>query len=261
MTRDSQPPTRPEQEGDRPSARPDPPGTAGAPIGAAPHLAGPRAGAGQGAFLWLARHAEVHVDWQPIAYGSQDVPLSPEGELRSDELARSLARLEPDQIVSSDLQRAARLGRELARVSGAPIEFTPGLREIARGEWEEMTVADLRRERAEQAARWYADPWSFDEHGGESDAVVVDRAWPPLERALHSGARQIVVTAHYNVLRCVVSAALGLDPSNSFSWRLDKACCALLIDTPNGFQLAASNLHDPGAFQLGDEHLNVGPKR
>lgn len=231
-----------------------------AKAGGAPHLRGPRSGAGRGARIWLARHAEVHRDWQALAYGSQDVPLSPEGELRSDEFAGSLAQLQPDLVISSDLERAARLGRELAQRSGAPLELTPGLREIDRGEWQTMTVQDLRTQRPEQTNRWYADPWNFTEHGGESDSIVEARAWPPLERALQSTAQTIVLTAHYNVLRCLVGAALGLDPSNSFSWRLDKACCALLIDTPGGFQLAASNLRDPGAFELGDEHLAVNTK-
>lgn len=222
-----------------------------------PHVQGPRPGVGGGANLWLARHAQVHEDWLPIAYGTQDVPLSEEGERRSDAFAASLAGLEPDGVWSSDLERAARLGRELARLSGAPLELDPGLREIDRGRWQELTVAELRAKHTAQTHRWYADPWTYKDHGGESDAEVVERAWPILERALASGAQTIVFTAHYNVLRCLVTAALGLNPSNSFSWRLDKARCALLLDTPNGFQLAASNLHDPGSFRLEDEHLTV----
>ena len=224
-----------------------------------PHHHGPRAGSGGGAHVWLARHAQVHERWSGVAYGSQDVPLSEAGLARSEELGASLARLAPSRVVSSDLERAAHLGRGTAQRAGVAIELAPELREIHRGAWEELTVADLRRDRAGELEAFYADPWTFCDHGGEADRDVVARAWPRFSAACEAARGGVVVlTAHYNVLRCLVTAALGLDPRKSFAWRLDTARAALLVDEPGGFVLAASNVADPGGWEWVDEHLGSG---
>ena len=210
-------------------------------------------GYGTGAFVWLFRHGEVHEEWQGRAYGGLDVPLSVQGELDTRETARRFGSLPLRCILSSSLRRARVLGEALARESGAPLQITPALAEIQRGRWQGLTVSTLHAEHAEEVAAFYADPWAWNGHGGETDQDVAARAWPSLERLLaehgapHPGGdpAMLALTCHYNVIRVLVARMLGIAPEHSFRLRVDLSGAVLLRDTPAGWTLVRANVREP----------------
>ena len=229
----------------------------GAPPGAEP-------GSGSGVRIWLFRHGEVHGDWRGLAYGGLDVPLSERGLDDTLEVARLCGRLPFRRVLASSLARARRLGEELARHSGAPLTVDPGLAEIARGSWQGRSVAELHRDAGDEVAAFYADPWNFDEHGGETDRDVHERAWPVLAGALAESAklaatgdrRPLAVAAHYNVIRVILARALGIRPADSFRLRIDLSAISVLIDGADGFRLERMNVRGPGGLEEDD-----GPSR
>jgi len=200
---------------------------------------------GTGSRLWIARHARVDAEWRPRAYGDLDVPLAPEGELRTQELAGALAQLRPSPVLASPLERARRLARELAAL-GCDYELADGLREIHRGRWQGQLREAFEQEDPQGLAAYHADPWGWSGHGLESDAAIAERAWPVLERAAHEarGAEAVLAT-HYNVARVLLAVALGLEPARSFALRLDPARMACLVDTREGWVLAHLNVSAP----------------
>ncbi len=209
------------------------------------------AGHGSGIELWLVRHAEVHGDWQGRAYGDLDVPLSAEGEARTRELAPLLAQLEPDIVLTSPLERARVLGERVANAADVPLRIQPELREVHRGSWQGRTVADLHEASGDEVRAFYADPWNWCGHGGESDRVLAGRAWSaldPLLAAAHASGerpRRIVVTTHYNVIRVLLAGALGVPSASTFALRIDTGRCALIADRPDGWHLIRTNVMDP----------------
>ena len=208
----------------------------------------PHSGLGSGSELWLARHGEVHADWQGQEYGALDVPLGEPGRLQSERLAAALARLEPAHVLSSHLQRAEHMGRSLAQAVGLELEVDPRLGEIDRGDWSGRRVEELHGEFADQVRAFYADPWSWRGHGGENDSMLAQRIWPAIEAGLGRAAGgRLVVTSHYNVVRVLVSTALGIPSVSSFNLRLDAAHLVVLKDGPGGWELLYSNLHEPPA--------------
>jgi len=203
-------------------------------------------GLGSGATVWLFRHGEVHEDWQGKAYGGADVPLSAAGERDTRAVAEAFAGQRPALVVASTLQRARVLGEALAASTGAPLELDAGLVEIARGRWQGMTVADLWRDHAADVAAFYADPWGWGEHGGETDRDVLARAWPVFERALRAAqGGTLFVAAHYNVIRVLLSRALGIPPEHSFRLRIDLSAICRLRDGPEGWLLERANVRRP----------------
>lgn len=207
---------------------------------------GPHPGLGTGCEVWLFRHGEVREDWQGKAYGGLDVPLSARGERDTRAVAEAFGALPLRAVVSSSLERARLLGELLSRGAGAPLEVSDGLVEIARGRWQGRTVADLFERSADEVAAFYDDPWTFGEHGGETDADVLERAWPVLERALRAHGGPLALTAHYNVVRVLVSHAIGIDPRDSFRLRVDLGAVCVLRDGAAGWQLARANVRGPG---------------
>jgi probable phosphoglycerate mutase len=201
---------------------------------------------GSGARVWLVRHAEVHPDWQGRAYGALDVPLSPRGLERTRELGRDFGALAPERVLASPLARALALGRAIAERAGRELEIEPGLRELARGTWQGELQGELAARFPAQVRAYYADPWGWRGHGGETDAEIAARAWPPLERALaHARGRTLVLASHYNVMRVLTASALSIAPARSFALRVDPGHAVLLVDAPGGWQLHHANVLRP----------------
>ena len=210
-------------------------------------------GPGRGTEVWLARHAEVHEDWRGRAYGDLDVPLSEDGRRRTRELARDLAGLRPARVLSSPLERALVLGRDVAERCGAPLEVLPGLREVHRGTWQGRRVDELSRDEPEAVRAFYADPWDWRGHGGESDAMIAARIAPVVRSELEEldGGR-LLVTTHYNVIRVFALCALGIPAESSFALRVDPGRLVVMRDDPAGWRLLHSNLASPAHADTGE---------
>lgn len=205
----------------------------------------PHAGFGTGAEVWLLRHGEVDAPWRGKIYGGLDVPLSDAGRRDTREAGRRFGAMRFDRVVASTMQRARELGEEIAQRSGAPLELDEGLVEIERGRWKGLSVEELMRDHEDDVARLYADPWNWREHGGESDADVVARAWPVLERALREARERVALCCHYNVVRVLAARALGVRPVDSFRLRVDLSGSLLLLDGPSGWRLVSANRRGP----------------
>jgi broad specificity phosphatase PhoE len=206
---------------------------------------GLHAGFQSGAWVWLMRHGEVHEDWQGRAYGGMDVPLSAQGERDTSSAIEAFSKLPFERVVSSNLSRARKLGEGIAKQSGAALSISAGLAEIQRGRWQGLPIADLSRDRPEELAGFYDDPWNYDRHGGETDRDVLARAWPEVERVLAGGPKLVAITCHYNVVRVLLTRMLGLEPKLSFRLRIDLSGACLLQDGPEGWQLLRSNVKGP----------------
>lgn len=210
-----------------------------------PHPA-PHAGRGTGARLWLVRHAEVHEEWEGRAYGDLDVPLSDGGAARTLEMGREFGALPLDLVLASPLQRARRLGAEVARVANAELVEEDGLREVNRGRWQGRDVTELHEACADEVRDFYADPWGWAGHGGEHDEAIATRAWSAVERGLERvGDGTLLVATHYNVIRVLVASALGVPPVRSFAVRIDLGRAVGLVDAPEGWRLEGTNLVSP----------------
>ena len=209
-------------------------------------LPGRHPGHSSGTTVWLFRHGQVHEDWHGKAYGGADVPLSSAGERDTQAVAQTFAGLRPRLVLSSTLQRARVLGEALARSTAAPLELDAGLVEIARGRWQGLRVDELWSRHTDEVQAFYADPWNYGAHGGETDRDVLARAWPALERGLAAAAGgTLCVTAHYNVMRILIARAVGIPPEHSFRLRIDLSAICRLVDAPGGWRLERANVRSP----------------
>jgi len=188
----------------------------------------------------------VHEDWQGKAYGDLDVALSESGLARTSEFADAFRGREAACILSSPLQRARLLGEALGKALQQGVQLDPDLREIHRGSWQGRAVDELHGELEDEVAAFYADPWNYRGHEGESDSMLSARAWPAIEAALRaSSGRPVYVATHYNVIRVLIADALGIPSRDSFRLRIDTGRAALLIDGERGWRLRRSNVTGP----------------
>ena len=166
--------------------------------------------------VYYIRHGET--DWNVTGrlQGRRDVPLNARGRAQAmhcGEILRELFTRDGRNVaevdfVSSPLGRA-RTTMELARVPlGLPADgyrIEPKLAEIAFGEWEGFTIAQLHTRDPQRIAAREQDKWHFVPPGGESYQAVSLRM-----REWYEGlARDTVAVAHGGTARGLL-ACLGI---------------------------------------------------
>jgi len=206
----------------------------------------PRASLGTGALLWLVRHGRVTAP--DVAYGDSDVPLSEEGLRQTEAVARSMASQPVQQVLSSPLQRARRLGEAIARETGSPVLLDDRLKELHRGAWQGLARTEYAERWASERVSYWNAPLTWRGHGGESEEQLVERAWPALVKAVQmAGGAVGVVAAHRQVIRSLTAAAIGIGPGASHRMDLEPAHGVLLRDAEGGWILERTNAPSPGA--------------
>ena len=188
-----------------------------------PKLSGWKPDHGRITRLLLLRHGEVHHDDRKALYGQRDVRLSELGELQSRETGAALKGSGVTAVYSSDLVRAAYLGKQVAEQSGVPMELSPALRERFFGDWQGRRWDDLMVEFPELIAKYEAERFSYRVPGGAENFLdVKDRVLPVVQKIVQDHPGQTVaLTAHSGPVRIILADALGLPLENLFQFGLD----------------------------------------
>jgi probable phosphoglycerate mutase len=168
--------------------------------------------------VYYIRHGET--DWNVAGrlQGGRNIPLNPRGraqathcgEVLRDLFARAGNAPAAYDYVSSPLCRATEtmeIVRKTLSLDAAGYRVDQALIEIAFGDWEGFTIAQLHSHDPQRIAQRGQDKWHFLPPGGESYEMVSKRmlAW---YRTLQ---RDTVVTAHGGTARGLY-AALGIYP-------------------------------------------------
>ena len=166
--------------------------------------------------IYFVRHGQTEWNTELRLQGRQDSALSPLGceqasrcgQILRDLFVRSGRSPADLDYIASPLLRA-RASMELVR-AGLGLDPTgyrvdDRLAEIAFGEWEGLTFADLKSSAAELLALREQDPWHFIPPGGESYVQLAARV-----RDWHDSlTRDAVVVSHLNTGRALL-AHLGI---------------------------------------------------
>lgn len=165
--------------------------------------------------LYLTRHGETAYNCANRFCGDSDSPLTPNGIAEAERNGRALrdviGKAEDLGIVASPLTRAVHTAEIMRSQMGRPrlaIETDPRLREISFGDWEGLTVDEIKERDPIEWERRLADHWHHAPPGGESYAAVAARAGAWLAKAR---GRLLVVT-HGAVDRIVRGLYAGLPP-------------------------------------------------
>ncbi len=126
--------------------------------------------------MLLVRHG--HTAWSRSGryQGRSDLPLLPEGRAQASQLGQRLKGRGVSHVFASPLLRAAQTAQIIAEVLGlgVPILDTR-LAEIAYGQWEGLTQAEIRRRWPDQLRQWKRFPDGAAAPGGESLGELRER--------------------------------------------------------------------------------------
>jgi broad specificity phosphatase PhoE len=179
--------------------------------------------------IYYVRHGLTDWNAQQRLQGRHDVPLNAEGRAQAARCAEILRDLlardgkTPAELgyVSSPLERA-RATMEIMRATlgleptGFPVDER--LLEIAFGEWEGLTYADVLKRDKDVVARRESNKWGFTPPGGESYAQVTARisAW------YATVERDTLVAAHGGTARALVAHLAIAPPEDATHYSIDQ---------------------------------------
>ena len=163
--------------------------------------------------IYLTRHGETQYNRQNRFNGRTDSPLTEIGVAEAHRQGRVLSEVigpgSALRIISSPLGRAvhtAEIIRDQMRIRGHEIETDPRLTEISFGEWEGLTVEQIKDRFPGEWERRHQNMWTYVVPGGESYEMVAHRVgdW------LHEAHGAMIVVTHGGVERVLRGLYGGL---------------------------------------------------
>jgi broad specificity phosphatase PhoE len=155
----------------------------------------------------LVRHGETDWNRERRFQGHADTPLNETGRAQAAELADALADDGVSAIYTSPLRRASETAAIVAARLGLEARPLDALREIDVGDWQGLTVDDVKEHYPDQVSVDWRSGWP----GGETYEELSARVLPALVAlAREQPDERIVAVTHAGPIRAALAAALGV---------------------------------------------------
>jgi broad specificity phosphatase PhoE len=174
----------------------------------------------------LVRHGQTEWNREERFRGRVDLPLNEMGLRQAEAAGRRIASTwSPEAIYASPLSRAMQTAQAIAAC--LPPDWRPapqseaGLIDVDYGEWQGQSPQEVAQRYEPLYQTWLSAPQQIHFPGGESLAVVQERAQATLVEIVdrhHDGA--VVLVSHLAVCRVLLLTVLGLD--NSYFWHISQ---------------------------------------
>ncbi|NLM51883.1 MAG: histidine phosphatase family protein [Firmicutes bacterium] len=195
--------------------------------------------------IYLITHAEPLKDRVKDYFVRCNPPLSPHGVKQAEALAQALSGRKLEAVYCSDLRSA----KETAAIIAARQTIKPkaliGLREIRWGEWENLTLSELKN-KIVAMKNLGDDFWEFQPPGGESLAEVADRAIPVFTQITEQTQGNIAIVAH-PVVNLVIQSYLlqrNLDLAYLCTFGLEYAHVSVIQQSSSIFRIGEPSLSE-----------------
>ena len=163
--------------------------------------------------LYFLRHGQTSSSRDNVFCGSGLNPdLTPEGAQMAQQFADFYGDTKWQAIYASSLARAQQTAAPISEKAGLKVQTRDDLKEIAYGQWEGKTVAQVDADFHDDHIKWTADPAWNAPTGGETAIVIARRGLQVVEeiREKYSDGNVLIVS-HKATIRIVLCALLGID--------------------------------------------------
>ncbi len=180
--------------------------------------------------IYLIRHGEIAGRSKEHRFiGRLDLPLSDLGRKQIHRLAGHPCLQAVDKVLSSPLLRCTESAAILtAHLKCPAAEMSADLAEIDLGEWEGLTVAEVKNRFPGQYEARGNDLAGFRPDNGESFSDLLCRCWPVFEQAARCGSEHVAIVAHAGVNRVLLCKILGIPLGDLFCLKQDYGFCNII---------------------------------
>jgi phosphoserine phosphatase len=175
--------------------------------------------------LFLIRHGETDWNRNEVFRGRIDIPLNAMGHLQAAALSRAMETRSIRKVYSSPLGRARETAGGIARFHGLDVMLDEGFIDFNYGEWEGMSLHDVRQRHRDLCHQWTEAPHTVSIPGGESLAAVRRRIRRVMAKILEDDKEEcIAIVSHRVICKVMICAVLSLSNAHFWQFRQDTAC-------------------------------------
>lgn len=200
--------------------------------------------------LFLVRHGQS--TWNEIRkiQGQSDPPLSKRGREQAERLADRFAKRSFTGFYVSDLRRCQETAAPLAGRLGQRPELRPDLREVALGDWEGLTAAEIEERFPGEWRRWTEEPsWDIvpsSEGARRFEKRVAGALEDIFGRHPHG---DVLVVTHGGVIQVALHQAIGRNNSNGLFVFLIQNCSVSVLARDARGRLVITGVNDTAHLQ------------
>lgn len=173
--------------------------------------------------IYLIRHGQTDWNLAHRIQGQRDIPLNETGRRQAAQLAEGMKERPVARVFTSRLSRARETAEAVADSQGVSLYLVDGLEEISYGQWEGMTMEEIRQAYPAEYDVWWKDPVNGAPPGGESQMDVLVRTARAMEaikaNMASDGAKAVAVISHGASICCILPWLLkeGMPKEDGFS--------------------------------------------
>lgn len=201
--------------------------------------------------LLLARHGLTALTGPVLAGRTPGVHLNDAGRAQAEALARRIAGVRLDAVVSSPLERCQETARPVAAGRGMEVLTDERFVECGYGDWTGRPLAELAKEPLWQVVQAHPSAATFP--AGESLAAMQQRAVAAVrdwnERVGEKGV--YLACSHGDVIKAIVADALGLHLDQFQRITADPAALTVIRYSP--LRPFVHRLNDMGELRLPED--------
>ncbi len=179
--------------------------------------------------IYLIRHGETEWNKTEKFRGLSTISLNGKGKKQAEETARALSHVKLEVIYTSPMKRSIETAQAFAGThGGVKIIEVPDLKDLDCGQWEGMSLEEVKAKHPELYNLWETQPHKVRIPGGESLAMVKTRAMNVVREMVevHEGA--LAVVTHRVVTKIIIMATLGIPLAHFWQLQQDNACLNII---------------------------------
>jgi probable phosphoglycerate mutase len=177
--------------------------------------------------LYLVRHGETVLTptRKFSGVGALDPELTADGLAQAERVAGEVAKLKPDVLVASPLQRTRQTAEAIAAATGLEVVYDKDWYELSFGTWDGKSIEEVKAETPDDYQAWL-NSTSYRPGGGESYDEARARVEVAMEKivAQYPGKKVVIVT-HNGVIKSAANIAIG--GPNDGVFHMDATPCSI----------------------------------
>lgn len=176
--------------------------------------------------LYLIRHGETKWNCESKTQGCRNVQLTESGILQGKQVADKLKKENEyyTKIYSSDLDRCYFTAKLISRKIDVDVEVFKELREMSFGDWEGLTISQIKKSYSKQYYKWRNEPYGAYIPNGENLKMVQNRCLGAVKKILsiHKDG-SIIIVSHGIAIKTILLGLLGIDLKHFYNITLGNA--------------------------------------
>ena len=157
--------------------------------------------------------------------GALDPELTDDGLAQAERVAGEVAKLKPEVLISSPLQRARQTADAIARATGLEVIDDTDWYELSFGSWDGKSIEEVKSETPDDYQAWLNSS-SYRPGGGESYDEARIRIEAAMEKVVAEyPGKKVVVVTHNGVIKSAANIAIG--GPNHGVFHMDATPCSI----------------------------------